>query len=111
MAQEINEESIKRELQDVLGTMKLWDKNIDLNVFTKAITALINHLRFKVVFNANVTVCASTYEIADKYGEVLAHTIEKWYPDCCAVANEKFIHERKNWKEHHKALKIVLVKK
>ena len=106
----IDEETIKNELHNVLESMNLWDKNIDMQIFTKAVTSLINHMRFKVVFNANVTICASSQDISNRYGEVLAHTIEKWFPDCCAVTGEKFIHERKSWKEHYKALKVLLIK-
>lgn len=106
----INKDDIENALREVLDEMGVSEESIDLNAFVRSIVSIVNHISLGVRVNANSTVFASTIKTANFYGEILAKTIEKWFPDCCALTRESSIYNWQNWSEKQKAFKILLVK-
>lgn len=106
----INKEEIQTALREVLEESGVSEESIDFQAFVKSIMSVVNHMSLGVRINANTSVFAATIKAANMYGEIIAKTIEKWYPDCCALTRESSIYNWQNWSEKQKAFKILLVK-
>ena len=106
----VSEDEIRQGLREVLEEMGIEEAKLDLQILVKPLVSLVNRMNIRVGFNANATVFAGDLKTSNMFGEVIAKTIEKWFPDCCAVTGERSIYNRKNWSEKEKAFKLLLVK-
>ena len=106
----INEEEVKNLIINVLKAKNIYGTSVNVSMFAKTAISIINRMSVGVAFNANATICASSREMANKYGEAIVQVVEKWLPDCCIVTKESNIYDRRYWKEQYRAYKIILVK-
>lgn len=106
----INKDEVLKALKEILEEMGLDIENIDSQAFVRSVISTVNHMSLGVRVNANTTIFAGTAKISNMYGEVLAKTIENWFPDSVAVTGESSIYNYQNWNAKQKAFKIVLVR-
>ena len=106
----INEDEVKTLITNVLKAKNIYGTSINISMFVKTVITIINRMSVGVAFNANATICASSQEMSNKYGEAIVQVVEKWLPDCCIVTKENNIYDRRYWKEQYRAYKIILVK-
>ncbi|MBQ5934183.1 MAG: hypothetical protein IJL55_10800, partial [Lachnospiraceae bacterium] len=81
----INEEEVKNLIINVLKAKNIYSPSVNVPMLAKAAISIINRMSVGVAFNANATICASSSEMANKYGEAIVQVVEKWLPDCCIV--------------------------
>ena len=106
----INIDDIQKALREELENMGMTEETIDFQAFVKSVMSIVNHMSLGVRVNANTTIFAEDIKKSDLYGELLAKTVERWFPDCCALTRESSLYNWQNWSDKQKNFKILLVK-